>query len=775
MNRLILFILTLSALISSITAGKPTEPIEFRADRYERDLKRKIEKGTGKAWFRSGDREIWSDEIELDRQENRAIANGNVHLKEKNIDIFCNRAIYALDGSEAILEEAVFLSGQMVVTGAKITKTGPERYEVIEGVYTNCNTIPITDKTAGRCLFDWKIYARRFDLTLDAYVYAYDVILYSKDLPLSYLPIFIAPAKAKRQTGILLGSVTSSNHLGTGVSLPFFWAMAPWQDLTLTPTYFSKVGFHAAAEYNYVYSEHMKGGFSLFWNEKPFNALRGNPEWVVPPDGNDPSNPSFVQKKKLFGFAGELAISLKNTAKFKNGLFSQQTLNYVSDPFYVQDYPNDIGLAKSNLGYLRSLLTLTYPTDQRLYYGGIIHHQSLLVATDAPPTHQPEKRADRGSLTQMPKIGSSQKLTELWDPYLALEWDTHFTHFWRPDETYDNNIPLPGNTEITPGAPYQDGDFIREGERFQFEPRIVGQVPLPKGLELQPMVKASLYGYQFNLPKPSTTHRVFASAEVPFSFYLSKTFGAGLSSNEKISHLIQPRLIYGTSLYRNEIPSHPFFKSTHPTFDATDLAPNFEYVRLELIQRFRRIFEKESTRFITFQLSNQYNSRLDRGDPRFFDPSLKHRLGPLQGYLNLNLDSFTALLEGYYQWEKEISPSGEARNESSWSATMGYSFSSGDSLTLSSLFRNAIDSSQDEELLTLGIQKSLPVFLNLSAQSTYSMKRGELRSYEWGAHFASKPSSCWSLSVLSGRTQAQQTYARFIFQFNFGGSIARSP
>ncbi len=775
MNWFIFIIAAFLSWPSSLLLAKASETIEFRADRYERDLKRKVEKGSGKAWFRSGEREIWADEIELDRQDNKAIANGNVHLREKNIDIFCNRAIYSLDGTEAILEEAVFLSGQMVVTGSRIKKLGPERYEITEGVYTNCNTIPVTDKTAGRCLFDWKIYAHKFDLTLDGYVYAYDVIIYSKDLPLSYLPVFIAPAKAKRQTGILLGSVTSSNHLGTGVSLPFFWAMAPWQDLTLTPTYFSKVGFHLATEYNYVYSDFIKGGFSLFWNEKPFNALRANPEFVTPPEGNDPNNPSFIQKKKLFGFAGELALALKNTARFSNGLFSQQTLNYVSDPFYVQDYPNDIGLGKSNLGYLRSLFTVTYPSEQHLFYGGLIHHQSLLVATDSPPTHQPEKRADRGSLTQLPKIGAGQKLTELLSPYLAFEWDTHFTHFWRPDESYDNNIPLPGNTEITPEAPYQDGDFIREGERFQFEPRAIAQIPLPKGFELQPMVKASLYGYQFNLPEPSTTHRVFATAEVPFSFYLSKTFRNNDQGSPSFSHLIQPRLIYGTSLFRNEIPSHPFFKSTHPTFDVTDLAPDFEYVKIELIQRFRKIINNESVRFITFQLSNQYNSRLDRNDPRFFDPSLKHRLGPLQGYLNLDLQSFSAVLEGYYQWEKDTSPSGEKKNESSWSATLNYSFSNDDRVTVSGLFRNALDSSQDEELITLGVNKALPVFLNLSAQSTYSMKRGELRSYEWGAHFASKPTSCWSLSVLSGRTQAQQTYARFVFQLNFGGSIARNP
>ncbi|MFM8315876.1 MAG: hypothetical protein ACKOA8_16480, partial [Deltaproteobacteria bacterium] len=181
--------------LGSVIRAETPPDLQFRADHYERDLRRKTEKGTGKAWIQYGDKEIWADEIELDRDSKKAIASGNVRLKENNIEVFCNRAVYSLDGSEAILEEATLISGQLVVTGSTVKKLGPNRYELREGIYTNCNTIPITDKTAGRCLFDWKLYGSRFDLTLDGYIYAYDVIIYTKDLPLSYIPFFIAPAK----------------------------------------------------------------------------------------------------------------------------------------------------------------------------------------------------------------------------------------------------------------------------------------------------------------------------------------------------------------------------------------------------------------------------------------------------------------------------------------------------------------------------------------------------------------------------------------------------
>jgi hypothetical protein len=354
--------------------------------------------------------------------------------------------------------------------------------------------------------------------------------------------------------------------------------------------------------------------------------------------------------------------------------------------------------------------------------------------------------------------------------YLFFEWDSQFVNYWRPDESFDNNIPLPGDVEITPGAPYQEGDFIREGRRFQLEPRWFAQIPLARGLEIQPMVRGMFSAYQFDLPTVSTPHRESLTTEVPLSFYLSRVFESDTPGFNKMSHLIQPRLIYGSSLYRSPLPSHPFFKSTHPTFDANDLVSQFEYFKLELIQRLRRQVEGKSVRFVTFQLSNQYNSRTDKSDARFSDPSFKHHWGPIQGYFNLDIQSFSATLEGYYQWEKDSLPGGLLKNESSWTSTLAYQFGGGDSVSLSTLMRNSLDSSQDEQLLSLGVNKALPIFVDLSMNATYSPKRGELRSYEWGAHLASKPTSCWSLSVRSGRTQAQQTYARFLFQLNFGGS-----
>ena len=76
--------------------------------------------------------------------------------------------------------------------------------------------------------------------------------------------------------------------------------------------------------------------------------------------------------------------------------------------------------------------------------------------------------------------------------------------------------------------------------------------------------------------------------------YLSRTFETDIPGFEKVSHVLQPRIIYASSLYQSADPNHPFFYSNsqtglaNPRFDILDYPIPYEYTRLELINRFRR-------------------------------------------------------------------------------------------------------------------------------------------------------------------------------------------
>ena len=84
-------------------------------------------------------------------------------------------------------------------------------------------------------------------------------------VPLAWIPYFTtADPSVKRKTGFLAPLFGNSDTLGWSVTTPYFIALAPSYDVTLTPTYYEKQGFMGEAEWrqrlrNGQYSLRMAG------------------------------------------------------------------------------------------------------------------------------------------------------------------------------------------------------------------------------------------------------------------------------------------------------------------------------------------------------------------------------------------------------------------------------------------------------------------------------------------------------------------------------------
>src|SRR3989338_8015479 len=172
--------------------------VEFHADFYERSLETNVVRGTGNAWMRSSDRELWADRIEIDFNINRATATGNVRIKDSDSEIVAQRVNYSLDGKETILDEAIIVAGQMVLQGTTIQRLGKTHYDIEEGSYTNCNVTGLSPVQARSCRFHWKIYGSRFNIEVGRYAHIYDVLVLVQDFPVVYSPYLIVPIKTDR-------------------------------------------------------------------------------------------------------------------------------------------------------------------------------------------------------------------------------------------------------------------------------------------------------------------------------------------------------------------------------------------------------------------------------------------------------------------------------------------------------------------------------------------------------------------------------------------------
>jgi lipopolysaccharide assembly outer membrane protein LptD (OstA) len=725
--------------------------IQFRADHYERDLRNNTIRGRGNAWLKRDTKEIWADYIEVDMVTKRATANGNVHIRQGDMDIWCSHAGYNLEGEDAVLEDATILMGKLVLTGAVARRLDLKHFEIDEGTYSNCNVDLTRSPEVGSCPLDWKLTGRHFSVTLEGYAHISDVLIYVNNVPVFYTPYFIAPVKTQRQTGFLMPSFTYTDVLGNGLTIPFFWTLGTWHDLSVTPTYYTKMGYHLGLDYRYAYSDTQKGDFNVFLLQRRFGPIT-NP---VPDDTSRPLT---------LGVLGEWATDFRNVWSFGKRGQTRQILRLVSNPYYTLDYgANDLKIG-FDMASLRSRLSVFYPMDSWMLTGEVEYHQSLIMTNDTG--------VDQGPVTQLPSLQASYMTNTFLDQWLAFEWDNRFDYFYRPQQ-YDPVSATLNTSEIVHTDPlassYHDGDYIRAGQRLQVEPRLLVNFPMPQGLQFQPILRAGSLLYHFDLPQSSYVHREYLQMEFPLSLYLSKTYETGISGFEKINHVFQPRFTYARVPYQGSDDGHPFFYVnpttglSNPRFDLTDQLTPFEYMRFELINRFRRKKGNEAERFFRLEVSEQYNLRTYIENPLY-----SKQLGPIEILSEFQLWRFVGQVQGEYQLQPTTDASGNQVYENVISSSLEYRGPNGDDINLGNILRINADDSLTQKSVYLTFYKVLPLFFDINGSLEYSYKQGQLLGYQFGLLFASKPRSCWNLSLNVGRSDIQVPFFKILFKLDFG-------
>jgi len=791
MKFLVSLLLVTAPLLLCAELSAPGE-ITFSALRYERDLKNQISRGIGKAWVKKGDFKIEADELEIDYKSNEVTAIGNVHYKQGSMNVFAERGNYSLNGEKATMYNATVINEKMVFTGKVIRRLNRDYFELEEGLYTNCNTTPVLDRSVKQCYFDWKIYARRFDILIEGYLNAYDAILYAKDLPVTYLPYYRAPAKAKRQSGFLYPQLIAVDTFkGSGFSIPYFQVLGDWHDLTLSPDIFSKVGYHIGTNYRYAYSSNKSGEANFYFTQRRFPTAGLLRDPVTGTEYEARLYPYRVTntRERTLGFIGDWALTMGNTYNLGGEAHSNQSLALVSDPYYPIMFESDLG-DQGQMGYLKSQISATFPQDDWLYTGLARYDQSLIMTK--------ETGTDNGPVGQLPSLGVFKKTKTLFD-YFSYDFDARLNNFYRLNRSIDK-VPNP-NSGRDVHEELDGNDYIREGRRLQLEPRVVLNLPLPRGFEVLPELKAGTLLYNFDYGESHFVDREYVDLQIPLSLYLSKRFATDVSGLEEVRHVFQPRLTYAKSIYRSNDPTHQFFYNgrltkdlpdltpiersriglSSPRFDVLDQVQRYHFARLDFIHNLYRRIASGYEQFLLFTLGQQYN--IEHIQPLEFSNSVSvsdETFGPIQTALTVSLQKFLFQTQVDYKIQKTLvkdkrNPnSTDKKHNYTVSSSLAYSGESG-AVNFSFLYRHNSDLEQENSAFNLSATKTLPTFFNISAGTDYLINKGLFTRYYITFNFAAKPYSCWNLDLTYALDQPPETEPRTTvalkFGLSFGGNV----
>ena len=244
--------------VATTQTGPRDAPVTFNADSVSYDSKGGIVtlEGHVEAW--QNDQVVRADRVTYDRNTNVLAATGHVALVEPDGQVLF--ADYAeltqgmregvLSGMRALLAQ----NGRLAANGAR--RSEGHVNELSRAVYTTCN-ICATDPSRPPL---WQI--RAFSATQDIEhkrIEFRDAFLDIFGLPIAYLPYFATAAPdSKRQSGFMTpGSGLSDSHLGSFVSIPYYYVINDNSDATFT----GEIGTKAGPQLQTEYRDRFNNGF----------------------------------------------------------------------------------------------------------------------------------------------------------------------------------------------------------------------------------------------------------------------------------------------------------------------------------------------------------------------------------------------------------------------------------------------------------------------------------------------------------------------------------
>lgn len=181
-----------------------------------------------------GDVRLSAAKISFDQDTGALEIEGPIRLTEEGGEtvIIADAARLDADLRNGLLTGArMMLSSQVQLAAAQITRSDDRYSELVKATVSSCHVCE-----DGRPPL-WQIRARRVTHDEAAGQLYFDAARFEVlGVPLLYLPHMRIPDPTQdRATGFLIPSIKRNSRLGTGLKLPYFWAIGDSRDLTLTP------------------------------------------------------------------------------------------------------------------------------------------------------------------------------------------------------------------------------------------------------------------------------------------------------------------------------------------------------------------------------------------------------------------------------------------------------------------------------------------------------------------------------------------------------------
>ncbi len=212
---------------SLVSQSERSQPINITGRETIYDSKADTFTVRGKAVMTQGGSVLHADEIELFRKQREAVATGNVHLIDPEVEVWASKAKVNIADETLDLYDATVRSkrNSYHLKGNRIQKLQGQNYRIVKGFFTTCGC------TKGAP--DWSISANEMDVEVGHTGHARGASFDVLGQPILKIPYAVFPADTNRQSGLLAGRQGQSGLRGFQYLQPYYIAIDKSQDATV--------------------------------------------------------------------------------------------------------------------------------------------------------------------------------------------------------------------------------------------------------------------------------------------------------------------------------------------------------------------------------------------------------------------------------------------------------------------------------------------------------------------------------------------------------------
>lgn len=521
-----------------VVAKANEPPVKIEADQMSYDSERDVYSAAGNVVITYGEGVLTANNVEFDRKNNLATAEGGALLKMDKDTLQGDKMVVNVEDNTGVAynSKAFYALNHFYIKGDRIEKTGENTYFIEKPVATTCDG----DNPA------WEIAGSSMKVTLEGFGLMKNARLMTKSVvPVIYSPIVFFPAKTKRQTGFLFPYLAySKDKDGVDVEVPFFWAINPQTDATFYSRYIEKRGLKEGLEFRYFAGSKSFGTFYGDYLEDTSKYVTQSNDAGLYRDWKDNKN--------------RWSYYLNHQTNFDSQFYIRTDLHRVSDPWYFRDF-------NAHNYYLTNYSTSEADPFQKVPFEG---KESL------------------------PSLESSARLFKGWDNYTLTARVSYTDNF----ATLNNGQTLQQYPEIiftgikqplfsTPVYHEFTGTydyFYRgEGQKGHYVD-LAPTISLPFNIfsYAKVMPQVTLHETYWNRDDQQATSenrsgdRTVYNAGLAMSSQISRVFSVNIQNWEKIRHEIKPEILYSyiPNSQRDSFPNYfPSVSSFMDTFAAQNL------------------------------------------------------------------------------------------------------------------------------------------------------------------------------------------------------------